>query len=73
MKWDKTVDVVIVGSGNGGLTNALCNYEMGSKDLLVIEKTAQYGGTSAIGGGGVWIPCNHYAVAAGAEDNIETR
>ncbi len=71
MKWDKTVDVVIVGSGNGGLTNALCNYEMGSKDLLVIEKTAQYGGTSAIGGGGVWIPCNHYAVAAGAEDNIE--
>jgi 3-oxosteroid 1-dehydrogenase len=71
MKWDKTVDVVIVGSGNGALTNALCNYEMGSKDVLVIEKTAQYGGTSAIGGGGVWIPCNHYAVAAGAEDNIE--
>ncbi len=71
MKWDKTVDVVIVGSGNGALSNALCNYEMGSKDLLVIEKTAQYGGTSAIGGGGVWIPCNHYAMAVGAEDNIE--
>ena len=71
MKWDKTVDVVIVGSGNGALCNALCNYEMGSKDLLVIEKTSQYGGTSAIGGGGVWIPCNHYAMAAGADDNIE--
>jgi 3-oxosteroid 1-dehydrogenase len=71
MNWDHSVDVVIVGSGNSALTNALCNYEMGTRDVLVIEKTAQYGGTSAIGGGGVWIPCNHYAIAAGADDNLE--
>lgn len=71
MKWDHSVDVAIVGSGNSGLTNALCNYEMGTKDVLVIEKTDLYGGTSAIGGGGVWIPCNHYALAAGAQDSLE--
>lgn len=71
MNWDHSVDVVIVGSGNGALTSALCNYEMGTTDLLLVEKTDQYGGTSAIGGGGVWIPCNHYAMEAGADDNLD--
>ncbi len=71
MNWDHSVDVVIIGSGNAALTSALCNYEMGSRDVLIVEKTSQYGGTSAIGGGGVWIPCNHYAMEAGAEDNLD--
>ena len=71
MKWDYSFDIVVIGSGNAALTSALCNYEMGTKNILVVEKTEQYGGTSAIGGGGVWIPCNHYALAAGAEDSLE--
>ena len=57
--------VVVVGSGNGGMTAALCAYEMGTKDVLVVEKSDLYGGTSSISGGGVWIPCNRYAQAAG--------
>ncbi len=69
-QWDYSFDVVVVGSGNGGLTAALCSYEMGCKDVLVIEKSGLYGGTSAISGGGVWIPCNRYAQQAGAEDSI---
>lgn len=69
--WDHSVDVVVVGSGNAGLTAALCNHEMGTRNVLVLEKTGLYGGTSAIGGGGVWIPCNHYAMAAGAQDSLE--
>jgi len=68
-QWDYSFDVVVVGSGNGGLTAALCSYEMGCKDVLVIEKSGLYGGTSAISGGGVWIPCNRYAQLAGAEDS----
>jgi 3-oxosteroid 1-dehydrogenase len=64
-------DVVVVGSGNGGLTAALCSYEMGTKDVLVIEKSDLYGGTSSISGGGVWIPGNRYAKAEGAEDSFE--
>jgi 3-oxosteroid 1-dehydrogenase len=71
MKWDYSFDIVVIGSGNAALTAALCNYEMGSKNILIVEKTEQYGGTSAIGGGGVWIPCNHYALAAGADDSLE--
>jgi 3-oxosteroid 1-dehydrogenase len=70
-KWDYSFDVVVVGSGNGGMTAALCTYEMGSKDVLLIEKSNLFGGTSAISGGGVWIPGNRYAKAAGAEDSAE--
>jgi len=69
--WDKSVDVLVVGSGNGGLTAALCCYEMGVRDVLVVEKSDLYGGSSAISGGGVWIPGNRYARAAGVEDSPE--
>jgi succinate dehydrogenase/fumarate reductase flavoprotein subunit len=58
---DTLVDVLVIGSGNGALTAALCAYELGVKDVLVIEKSDKYGGTSATSGGGVWIPCNRYA------------
>jgi 3-oxosteroid 1-dehydrogenase len=70
-QWDYSVDVLVVGSGNGAMTAALCCYEMGSKDVLVVEKAAKYGGTSSVSGGGVWIPNNRYAKAAGAQDSIE--
>ncbi len=69
--WHHSVDILVVGSGNGALTAALCNYEMGTQDVLIIEKTDKIGGTSANSGGGIWIPCNHYAKACGAEDSIE--
>jgi 3-oxosteroid 1-dehydrogenase len=68
---DLEVDVLVVGSGNGGLTAALCAYEMGLKQVLVIEKTAKYGGTSATSGGGIWVPCSDYSKAAGATDSYE--
>ena len=69
--WDREVDVLVVGTGNGALTAALCNWEMGTRDILIIEKTHKVGGTSATSGGGIWIPNNHYAQACGAEDSAE--
>ena len=69
--WDHSVDVLVVGSGNGGLTTALCCYEMGAQDVLVIEKSNLYGGTSSISGGGVWIPNNRYANEATDQDSPE--
>ena len=72
IQWDHSADVVVVGSGNGALTAALCCYDMGAKNVLIIEKEDQYGGSSSISGGGVWIPCSHYAREAGAtDDNLE--
>ena len=68
---DLTVDVLVVGSGNGALTAALCAYELGLRDVLVIEKSPLYGGTSATSGGGIWIPCSRYARAAGASDSYD--
>jgi 3-oxosteroid 1-dehydrogenase len=69
--WDHSTDVLIVGSGNGAMTAALCCHEMGTRDVLVIEKADKYGGTSSLSGGGVWIPCSHYAFEAGAKDSPE--
>ena len=37
INWDKSVDILVVGSGNGALTTALCSYEMGVKDLSLIH------------------------------------
>ena len=48
INWDKSVDILVVGSGNGALTTALCSHEMGVKDVLVIEKEDQFGGSSSI-------------------------
>ena len=66
---DVSVEVLVVGSGNGALTAALCAYEMGARDVLVVEKSALYGGTSATSGGGIWIPCSRPAQEAGAKDS----
>src|SRR6185312_1074270 len=71
MNWDSTVDVLVVGSGNGGMTAAVCCHEMGAKNVLVIEKGEKYGGTSSYSGGGIWVPCSHYTKEAGAVDSLE--
>jgi 3-oxosteroid 1-dehydrogenase len=63
-------DVIVVGSGNGGMTAAITARLLGAERVLVIEKCSTFGGTSALSGGGVWIPNNHYALAAGAQDSI---
>lgn len=69
--WDYQTDVLIVGSGNGAMTAALASHELASADVMVIEKSDKFGGTSALSGGGVWIPNNRYAKAAGMQDSYE--
>lgn len=71
MEWDSSVEVLVVGSGLGAMTTALCSHEMGAKNVLVIEKANVYGGLSCRSGGGLWIPTNRYAQAAGAEDSLD--
>ncbi|MCW3479691.1 FAD-binding protein [Neisseriaceae bacterium JH1-16] len=61
-------DVVVVGSGAGALASAIVAHDLGLS-VLVVEKSDRYGGTSAVSGGGVWIPCNHQIAALGGEDN----
>jgi len=61
--WDESVDVVVVGSGSGGMVAAITAHDEG-KNVIVLEKSSLYGGTSATSGHGVWVPCNRYAKEA---------
>ena len=63
-------DVIVVGSGAGGMTAALCCQAQGLS-ALVIEKQDLYGGTSAVSGGGIWIPCNEDIPKVGGTDSFE--
>ena len=69
--WDREVDVLVVGSGAGGMLAALTAATAGHAEALVIEKEAQWGGTSATSGAGIWIPGSDVAREAGFEDNLE--
>ncbi len=68
--WDYTTDVLIVGSGGGGMTAALVAKKAGL-DVIIIEKTEYYGGSTALSGGGVWIPNNYLLEKKGVDDSIE--
>ena len=67
---DLEVDVLVVGSGAAGLTAALAAATAGG-EVLVIEKSDEFGGTSATSGGGIWIPNSDGAKAAGMADSDE--
>ena len=71
MNWNEEYDVLVVGSGGGGVTGA---YTAAREGLTVnlIEATDKFGGTTAYsGGGGVWFPCNPALQRAGTDDTIE--
>lgn len=51
----ENVDVVVIGSGSGALVAALRARHHGF-NVVVLEKEHQYGGTSAISAGFMWIP-----------------
>lgn len=64
-------DVIVVGSGAGAMTSAVFLADQGIR-VLVLEKSDQYGGTSAISGGGIWIPNNHYFARMNGNDSYAT-
>ena len=61
-------DVVVVGSGAAGLVSAVRAADAGLS-VLVAEKAALLGGTTAAGGGVMWAPNNHLARKAGFRDS----
>lgn len=57
-------DLLVIGSGAAGLSTAVTAAVLGL-DVIVIEKEAQLGGTTAWSGGWMWIPRNALARDAG--------
>lgn len=68
---DRACDLLVIGSGAGGLACAVTAARLGLQVTLV-EKEATLGGTSAWSGGWMWIPCNPLARAAGIEESLDT-
>lgn len=62
-------DLLVVGSGAGGLAAAVTAAHLGLS-VVVVEKEAQFGGTTAWSGGWMWIPRNFLARAAGIEEDV---
>ncbi|MGU7770618.1 FAD-dependent oxidoreductase [Burkholderia sp. MR1-5-21] len=67
---DLTCDMLVIGSGAGGLSTAITARKAGL-DVIVIEKEACFGGTTAFSGGVLWIPGNRHALANGVQDTRE--
>lgn len=69
-KWDRTVDVLVVGSGFSGLSAAIEAAANGAKTVC-IEKMPTVGGNSILSAGGLASPGNDLQVAAGIQDSPE--
>jgi 3-oxosteroid 1-dehydrogenase len=67
---EMTVDVLVLGSGVGGLVAALTAKELGLQ-AIVVEKSARLGGSSALSGGGIWLPCNPLMESLSVRDTPE--
>ena len=63
-------DVIVVGSGAAALAAAITAHDRGAR-VTVVERTASVGGTTAVSGGGVWMPQNHHMAELGVDDSRE--
>jgi 3-oxosteroid 1-dehydrogenase len=68
--FDELHDFVVVGSGGGSMCAGLVMRSAG-KSVLILEKTALVGGTTARSGGVMWIPNNPFMKRDGVEDSFE--
>lgn len=69
--FDTVVDFLVVGSGGGGMVAGITAANRGMS-ALIIDKGKTYGGSTAISGGGIWIPNAPELVRKGAGDSRES-
>ena len=70
VNWDKSVDLLIAGSGGGGMVAALAAVDSGIEPL-VVEKQDLVGGSTGMSGGMVWLPNNPLMRDEGIPDSHE--
>jgi len=68
--WDEEVDFLVAGSGVAGLSAAI-TAKLNGLDTLVVESMEKWGGTTAISGGGLWVPNNPLEFKDDVQDSPE--
>lgn len=68
--FDQQVDLLVIGAGAGGMSAALTGAIHGLS-VLLCEKTAMVGGTTATSGGTTWVPGTELSRKAGVPDSAE--
>jgi len=68
--FDETHDFVVAGSGGGSMCAGL-RLRAAGKSVVILEKTALVGGSTARSGGVMWIPNNHLMKRDGVADSFE--
>lgn len=69
-EWDTTVDVLVAGTGGAGLATAVAALDAGLS-VLLLESTERWGGSTAMSGGGMWLPDNPLMRREDAGDSRE--
>lgn len=67
MSWTESVDFVVVGSGAAGLSAAVRAHDLGD-DVVVLEKSDRFGGSTAMSGGVCWMANNPGMAGVGIPD-----
>lgn len=66
--WDKEVDLLVIGSGAAGMSAGIRAHDL-KLNVLLIESSDKYGGSTAMSGGVCWVPKNRSMTQKGLEDN----
>jgi 3-oxosteroid 1-dehydrogenase len=69
-EWDRTVDLLVMGSGAAGMGAAVRGHDLGL-NVLLVEKSELYGGNSAMSGGVCWVANNPGMAREGIPDSDE--
>jgi succinate dehydrogenase/fumarate reductase flavoprotein subunit len=68
--FDEEFDVVVIGTGAGGMATAIAAKKLGL-EVLLLEKDSLYGGTTARSGGVLWVPNNPISTFKPEPDSME--
>ncbi|MDN4476705.1 FAD-binding protein [Demequina sp. SYSU T00192] len=69
-EWDEEVDLLVAGTGAAAMSAAIAAADDGL-EVLVVEGSPEWGGSTAMSGGGCWLPGHPGMKEIGVEDSEE--
>lgn len=68
--WDEEVDLLVAGTGAAAMSAAIAGASQGLT-VLVVESSDKWGGSTAMSGGGAWLPQHPQMAEHGIDDSDE--